>query len=46
MRSHKVALNAQRTLWMALLHDTIQFNSLQGSFAIMNEVGGMVVTRG
>lgn len=33
-----MALSAQRSLWMVLLHDTIQFKSLQKSFASMNMV--------
>ncbi|KAI8474715.1 MAG: hypothetical protein J3K34DRAFT_518018 [Monoraphidium minutum] len=37
VRSHKMALSAQRSLWMVLLHDTIQFKSLQRSFAVMNQ---------
>ncbi|GBF92718.1 hypothetical protein Rsub_05087, partial [Raphidocelis subcapitata] len=36
VRAHKTALSAQRTFWAALLHDTIQFKSLQRSFSIMN----------
>lgn len=39
VRAHKMALNAQRTFWAALLHDTIMFKSLQKSFAVMNTVG-------
>jgi hypothetical protein len=40
VRAHKMALSAQRALWMALLHDTIHFKNLQRSFAAMNMVGG------
>ncbi|KIY92722.1 hypothetical protein MNEG_15241, partial [Monoraphidium neglectum] len=36
VRAHKMALSAQRALWMALLHDTIHFKNLQRSFAAMN----------
>ena len=38
VRAHKLALSAQRSFWMALLHDTIHFKSLQKSFAVMNAV--------
>lgn len=31
-----MALAAQRSFWMALLHDTIHFKSLQKTFAVMN----------
>lgn len=40
VRAHKMALSAQRTFWMALLHDTVHFKSLQRSFRTMNKVGG------
>lgn len=33
-----MALAAQRSFWVALLHDTIHFKSLQKSFAVMNSV--------
>jgi hypothetical protein len=39
VRAHKMALSAQRTFWMALLHDTIHFKSLQKTFSVMNAVG-------
>lgn len=39
VRAHKMALSAQRTFWMALLHDTVHFKSLQRSFRTMNKVG-------
>ena len=41
VRAHKMALSAQRSFWMALLHDTIQFKSLQKTFIVMNTVWGV-----
>jgi len=47
VRAHKVALAAQRSFWMALLHDSIQFKSLQRTFSVMNtaEMRAAVVYR-
>ncbi|KAI8467685.1 MAG: hypothetical protein J3K34DRAFT_523567 [Monoraphidium minutum] len=36
VRSHRVALQAQRVFWQVLLHDTVAFKSLQDSFHVMN----------
>jgi hypothetical protein len=37
VRAHRLALNAQRVFWQALLHDTVAFKSLQTSFAVMSQ---------
>lgn len=34
--AHTVALQAQRRFWLALLHDTIHFKTLQSSFKRMS----------
>lgn len=35
VRLHRAALQAQRTLWAALLHDTLSLASLQGACTAM-----------
>jgi len=37
VRAHKLALQAQRRFWQVLLHDTVQFRSLQAVFRRMSE---------